>query len=130
MNLDPETAGRAAWEGLVEPLARFGDEEWASARRCAGEAQKLSGVFLLARRPRATRELHRLAPSPLRIAPYMLGVRADAPRRRDRFGLYGTLASQAALFELGFGPEDSPKALAEAILQAVEGSCPLPVGAA
>jgi hypothetical protein len=130
MNLEPEAAERVAWEGLVEPLARLGDEEWVIARRCATEAQKLSAVFLLARRPRGSRRLRALAPSPLRLAPYMLGVRADAGRRRDRFGLYGTLASQAALFELSFTSEDSPEALAETILHAVEGSCPLPVGVA
>lgn len=129
MNLEPEVAERAAWEGLVEPLARFGDEEWVSARRCVTEAQKLSAVFLLARRARGPRKLRILDPSPLRLAPYMLGVSAGAGRRRDRFGLYGTLASQAALFELGFGSDDSPEALAETILHAVEGACPLPVGA-
>jgi hypothetical protein len=129
MNLEPEVAERAAWEGLVEPLACFGDEEWVSARRCATEARKLSAVFLLNRRERGPRELQVLDPSPLRLAPYMLGVSAGAGRRRERFGLYGTLASQAALFELGFGSEDSPEALAETILHAVEGACALPVGA-
>jgi hypothetical protein len=130
MNLEPEAAGRAAWEGLIEPLASFGEEEWAIARQSATDARPLSAVFLLARRPQPPSELHALAPSPLPLAPYMLGVRADAGRRRDRFGLYGTLASQAALFELSFGPEDSPEELAETILHAVEGSRPLPAGVA
>lgn len=127
MNLEPEVAERGAWEGLVEPLARFADEEWASARQCATEAQRLSAVFLLARRPRGPHELRDLTPNPLRLAPYMLGVRADAGRRRDRFGLYGKLATQAALFELSFASEDSPEVLAETILHAVERSCPQPV---
>jgi hypothetical protein len=130
MNLEPEAARRAAREGLIEPLASFGEEEWASARHAATEARPLLAVFLLARRAQASPGLHILAPSPLRLAPYMLGVRADAGRRRDRFGLYGTLASQAALFELGLGFEDSSDAMAETILDAVEGTRPLRVGVA
>jgi hypothetical protein len=128
MNLESEAARVAAGGGLIELLASFGDEEWVSVRQGATEALPLSAVFLLARRPRGSSELHILAPSPLRLAPYMLGVRADSARRRDRFGLYGTLASQAALFELGFGSKSSPQELAGTILHAVEGSRPLPVG--
>jgi hypothetical protein len=130
MNLEPEAAGRAAREGLVQPLACFGEEQWASARQVAVDARPLSAVFLLDRRPGVSRELHALAPSPLRLAPYMLGVRADEGRRRDRFGLYGTLASQAALFELRLGPEDSAQETAGLILHAVEGARSLRAGAA
>lgn len=118
MNVEHETAARAVREGLIEPLATFEDEQWASARQSAVEPRPLSAVFLLDRR--AAPGLTALEASPLRLAPYMLGVRADTERRRDRFGLYGLLASQAALFELGFGSEDSPEMLAETILHAVE----------
>jgi hypothetical protein len=128
MNLDPEAADHAAREGLVESLACLGEEQWVTARQSATEARPLSAVFLLARSPQTALGLRDLPPSPLRLAPYMLGVRADADRRRDRFGLYGTLSSQAALFELSFGAEDSPEALAGTILHAVER--PLAVGAA
>jgi hypothetical protein len=120
MNLDPASARRASWDGLVVSRGMLGGEAWVSARRVAGDARRLNAVFVLARRPSALPRLRTLDPSPLHLVPYMLGVRADDARRRERFSQYASLAAQAALFELSFGLEDSPAALARTILSALD----------
>jgi hypothetical protein len=116
MNLDPE----ATLAGELSELAVLAGERWVSACSPADGAPALHAVVLLERSSRLTLEVERLAPSPLPLAPYVLGLAPEAERRRSRFLLYGAMMDTALLVRLTCSLDDEPERVAEALQGALQ----------
>jgi hypothetical protein len=105
-------------EGLdAEILGEVGGKLWALAGEPASEPAPLAAVVLLERGegPVETRDL---PPSPLTLAPFMLGLPDEEGRDGERFALYADLVEAGRLLRLGGGAA-APE-LAEALERAIE----------
>ncbi len=105
-------------------------EHWLAARNAASEPGPVRAIFLLERGPERLLDVESLSPSPLPLAPYVLGLSGDIERERRRFDLYGELMSSTALLRLTAGGADRPGDLAALIDEVVAGDArPLAAGA-
>jgi hypothetical protein len=115
MNL-PGTTTSALWpEELGTVLGDLSGERWVAAGRGAREARQVAAVVLLERAPGLSLEAESLSPSPLVLAPYMLGLPDDDGRDASRFALYSDLAESATLWRLTADPVDRPAEIAEVL---------------
>lgn len=113
MNLDEADA--AAIGALATPLATIGAELWLGARHFARRPLPVRMICLLERGGSAPPGVTRESATPLLLAPYMLGVREDPQRSRDRFALYSDLARSAGTLRLAGGLARAPRALADLV---------------
>jgi hypothetical protein len=103
--------GREPWASLGE----MDGERWVCADAVVAEPRPLGVLCTLERGPGLVPALREEAASPLRLAPYMLGLPPDAARHRSSFDLYGELAASASFVHLTGGPEHGPGELADLI---------------
>ncbi len=108
----PETSRQ---EALGEVLDISADEQWVAARATTTETQPVRMLCLLERGAGLELELRPLQPTPLLLAPYILGLSSDPERGRGRFSLYADLLYTAALVRLTADLECRPGQLADLI---------------
>jgi hypothetical protein len=96
-------------------LGILGGERWLATPASSHRPRPVYMVCLLERRSALSLESHRLTPSPLVLAPYMLGLPDDQARQRRRFALYADLASSATMLRITSGPAEEPGDLADLI---------------
>jgi hypothetical protein len=94
-------------------LATLGDELWMGVRAASHEPSSVRAVCLLERRAGARLELESLSPSPLPLAPYMLGLFEQPEREQRRFDLFADLVEGASLIRLSCDLEDTPSEIAD-----------------
>ncbi len=104
---------------LGTTLGRIAGERWMTVRQSVRSPRRVRMVCLLERREGLALESEILPPSPLPLAPYMLGLPGDAQRERRRFARYADLMSETALLRLTCEPTDRPADLAELIEHAL-----------
>jgi hypothetical protein len=105
--------GASSTAGSVgSTLGVLGDDLWVAADAFAGEPRPVRALCLLERDPALSPKAQRVTPSPLALAPYMLGLSDDYARQRGRFALYAELASSATILRVTCGPADDPGELA------------------
>ncbi len=119
MNLAPEHDAIAS--PLVAVLAMMGQERWTVAHAVARGPLGVRAIFLLERRIGLPLGVELLPPSPLALAPYMLGLDDDIERERRRFALYADLAASATLLRLSCDTDEDPADIADLIEQALTG---------
>jgi len=104
-------------EGLeVEVLGELGGKLWAVADQPASEPAPVAAVVLL-ERGEGPVEVRELPPSPLSLAPFMLGLPDEEGREGARFVLYADLVEKGRLLRLsGSAPASE---LAEVLERAV-----------
>jgi hypothetical protein len=117
MNLEPAHDDVA--EPLVAVLAMLGQERWTVAHAVARGPLEVRAIFLLERRIGLPLGVELLPPSPLALAPYMLGLDEDIERERRRFALYADLAASATLLRLSCDADDHPADIVDLIEQAL-----------
>lgn len=100
---------------LGETLAEIAGESWLAVQGASSGSRELAAVVILERGPGFALKAKPLPPSPLALAPYMLGLPDDEGRDASRFALYADLAESARLIGLTGGPGDRPAALADAL---------------
>jgi hypothetical protein len=101
----------------VEVLGELGGKLWTVAGEAASEPAPVAAVVLL-ERDEGVVAAEELPPSPLTLAPFMLGLPDEEGRDGDRFSLYADLVEAGRLLRLrgnGSAPE-----LADALERAVE----------
>ncbi len=111
MNLVDSPSGPApsfSPDELCDTLGTLSGETWVAARAVPAVPRPLAGICLLARGADLPLGAHALAPHPLALAPYMLGLFEDDERVRRRFALYADLASSTPLIRLTCGAADRP----------------------
>lgn len=118
MNLAQERA-EGDTQTLGETLGVVGGERWLAVTSATTRRRPVRMLCLLERGPGLALEIERLEPSPLPLAPYMLGLSSDPARRRERFELYADLTASAALVRLTGGAEDRPRELADLLVQSL-----------
>ncbi len=132
MNLSPQPP-RGGGEDLVavSELARLAGERWVSLKAAASRPAPVLAVVLMERAAGSPLAAGPLTPSPLVLAPFMLGLPDDEGREAARFRLYSDLVGQARLLRLSAAPDDSPAALAATLEAALDlGGAALREGAA
>jgi hypothetical protein len=102
----------------VEVLGELGGKLWAVAAAPASEPAAVAAVVLLERGegPVAVQEL---PPSPLTLAPFMLGLPDEEGRDGDRFALYADLVEAGRLLRLGGSTSAPAGESAEALERAL-----------
>ncbi len=113
---------------LGETLGVVGGERWLAVTSTTTRARPVRMLCLLQRGPGLALEIEPMEPSPLALAPYMLGLSSDPLRRRERFELYADLTASAALVRLTGGAEHRPRELAELLVQSLAGEPELLAG--
>jgi hypothetical protein len=109
--IDPQTLGTT--------LGILAGERWLAAHTTTKHPRPVRMLCLLERGPSLPLETHTLTSNPLLLAPYMLGLSADAERERSRFCLYADLMESATLVRLTASLEHRPEQLADLIEQAL-----------
>lgn len=127
MNLASEAAGAARLEELGTVLGTLAGERWTAVRGASREVRPVAAVVLLERAPGLSLETKVLSPSPLILAPYMIGLPEDFGRDPTRFTLYSDLAEAAVLLRLTADQTDRPADLAETLERALDLKAPLAV---
>jgi hypothetical protein len=98
---------------LGETLDQVGDKRWIGLEDAAREPRAVSAIVLLERGGASRPEVSRIPPSPLPLAPFMLGL-PDEPRRDgSRFSIYSDLVEGVALLQLRAADADSAAVLAD-----------------
>jgi hypothetical protein len=128
MNLADEPCEAIVEAGLGIALAALAGEHWVALRDAVREPRGLAAVVLLERAPGLSLEVTRLSPSPLALAPYMLGL-PDEERDAANFTLYSDLVESTALLRLTVGTTDRPARLADALEHVLALPGPLEAGA-
>jgi hypothetical protein len=95
-----------------ETLESVGDKRWIALREAAREPRGVAAIVLLERGEAAAPETSRIPPSPLPLAPFMLGLPDQPHRDRSRFSTYSDLVDGAALLRLRAAAGDSAADLA------------------
>jgi HPr serine kinase-like protein len=111
LSLEPGQAGPGA-----EVLGELGGKLWTLAGEPASQPAAVAAVVLL-ERGEGPVEVEELPPSPLTLAPFMLGLPDDEGRDGARFALYADLVEAGRLLRLG--GDGSPAELADALERAV-----------
>jgi hypothetical protein len=112
----------ASWD-IGSSLGVMAGECWIVARATVREARSVRMICLLTREAGRKLEAQFIAPNPLHLAPYMLGLRGDLERERSRFALYAELMSSTTLMALDCGEDDEPSDAADLLERALE-DCP------
>jgi hypothetical protein len=115
-----------ASEGLGRALAELDEgERWIAVRDACTKPSGVAAVVLLERAQGAGLAVKLLEPSPLALAPFMLGL-PDEPSRRAaaRFALYSDLVESASLLKLTGDTATPPENLADALEGALDLSSP------
>jgi hypothetical protein len=103
--IDPQTVGKS--------LAILGGERWLSARAITTKPRPVRMLCLLRRGEELPTEIDTVAPSPLPLAPYILGLSSDEQRERGRFSLYADLMESSLLVTLTADLQQGPERLAD-----------------
>lgn len=101
----------------AEILGEVGGKVWLVIGEPAGKPAPLAAIVLLERGVGPV-EMQELAPSPLTLAPFMLGLPDEEGRDGDRFALYADLVEAGRLLRLGGGTAAAE--LAESLERAIE----------
>jgi hypothetical protein len=112
---------------LGSTLAVLGGERWVAVRNLTAEPRPVRMLCLLERGSGLDLDLEVLAPNPLLLAPYMLGLSMDAERQRARFALYADLMGSTPTVRLRAGLGHSPQQMADLIEQALSDTSGQPV---
>lgn len=107
-------------EGQGTTLGVLAGERWVSVPETAREPRKVAAIFLFERGPGLTLAAQPLPPSPLTLAPYMLGLPDDSERASRRFALYSDLVDSATVIRLSGDMKDEPPALGDTIEEALD----------
>lgn len=108
----------------LEVLGELGGKLWALVEAAANEPSPLAAVALLERGSGERVEVEEISPSPLALAPFMLGLPDERGRASARFSLYADLVEESRLVRLR-GPADAPAwEYADALEQALVRSSP------
>jgi hypothetical protein len=132
LNLDRDAAAAFQREGMGAVLASFAGERWLEVAAAPSRPLRVAAIALLQREPELSLGAKALAPSPLPLAPYMLGLPDDEPGREPkRFALYSDLVETTAVLRLTAGIDDLPAAIADALERALApDSAPATISAA
>jgi hypothetical protein len=95
----------------AEILGEVGGKLWAVAGEPASEPAALAAVVLL-ERGEGPVQMRELPPSPLPLAPFMLGLPDEEGREGERFALYADLVEAGRLLRLGGGASAAESAAA------------------
>jgi hypothetical protein len=115
MNLaESSLEGLEPWE-IGATLALLAGERWLAAHDTAREPGPVRAICLLERGPDLALDLHVLPPSPLPLAPYVLGLTGDVERERRRFELYADLIGSTMLMRVTSDMSARPADLADLI---------------
>ncbi|HTA13198.1 MAG TPA: hypothetical protein VK765_07235 [Solirubrobacteraceae bacterium] len=108
-------------EAVGSTIAALDGELWLAARAStpAAERRPVAMLCLLERGPGLSLGLEALAPSPLPLSPYILGLSSDPKRQRSRFDMFADLVQGATLVRVSAGPGDAPSELAELLERAL-----------
>jgi hypothetical protein len=107
-------------EGLeVEVLGELGGKLWAVVGEPESEPAPVAAVVLL-ERGEGPVEAQELSPSPLTLAPFMLGLPDEEGREARRFALYADLVEAGRLLRLGGSASAPVGEFAEALERAVQ----------
>ena len=124
-NLDSGPAGGVAPEELGTVLAEFDSERWIGVRGASRKVSRVAAIALLERGPGLALAAEGVPPSPIALAPHMLGLPDDeSGREASRFALYSDLVESTALLRLTAGPDHGPADLATALQRALDTSLP------
>ena len=108
-----------AEEGLgVEVLGELGGKLWTVVEGAAAAPAPLAAVVIL-ERGEGQVEVQELPPSPLALAPFMLGLPDEEGRDGERFALYADLVEAGRLLRLRGDAAAPPAEFAEALELAV-----------
>lgn len=116
---------------VPQPLTTLGTlagERWVAVENTARAPRPVRMICLLERAPGLPLRARALAPNPLALAPYMLGLDDDAERERRRFVLFAELIETASLVRLTGDLHATPAALADAVERALAESSPALIG--
>ncbi len=100
-------------------LDTVADKRWIAVSEVGREPRPVAAVVLLERGVADGLEISRLAPSPLHLAPFMLGLPDQPERDGARFALYSDLVEGAALLRLRTAATDSAADVAAALERAL-----------
>jgi hypothetical protein len=127
LNIDDDAAVDFQRRDMGTVLGSFSGEQWVQVRRASSRARPVAAIVLLQRAPELSLAAEVLAPSPLTLAGYMLGLPDDEPgREAKRFALYSDLAEATTIVRLSAGAADRPADLADALEQALGVDSALP----
>jgi hypothetical protein len=106
-------------EGLdAEVLGELGGKLWAMVAEAASDPAPVAAVVLL-ERGEGPVEAQELEPSPLTLAPFMLGLPDEEGRDGERFSLYADLVEAGRLLRLSGAATAPASEFAEALERAV-----------
>lgn len=117
MNVDQDRSESTDSQTLGATLGFLGGERWLAARSTTTQRRSVRMLCLLERGPDLALEIETLQPSPLLLAPYMLGLSSEPARRGSRFDLYADLMASATLVRLTAGLDYRPAQLADLVVQ-------------
>ncbi|HEY2054834.1 MAG TPA: hypothetical protein VGH14_12955 [Solirubrobacterales bacterium] len=120
-------AGQAALSPPHELLDPGPGKRWVAIAGAMTEPSPVAAVVLLERARGSLLGAWPIDPSPLALAPFMLGLPDDDGRDADRFALYADLVEDARLVRLTAGAGNGPADLAETLLRATSSSRPVAV---
>jgi len=115
MNLADDLPGEIDPQTLGSTLGMLAGERWLATHTTATHPRPVRMLCMLERAPGLALDLEALRPTPLALAPHMLGLSTDPTRRRERFTLYADLMESAALVRLTTGLNERPEQLADLI---------------
>ncbi len=121
MNIAANPSEGLPSEQIGPTLGLLAGERWVAARETASGARPVHAICLLERSRSLSLGVQMLPPSPLALAPYMLGLLDDPERERRRFELYADLMDSVTLMRLTCDVTDRPADLADLIEQAFTG---------
>jgi hypothetical protein len=102
-----------------ETLGTLAGERWLAAKTTTTSVQPMRMLCLLERGRGLSTQVLALTPSPLPLAPYMLGLFSDAERERSRFSLYADLMQSTPLVRMTADVEQPPGRLADLLEEAL-----------
>lgn len=102
----------------VDVLGELGGKLWTVLEEPASEPAPVAAIVLL-ERGEGPVEAEELPPSPLTLAPFMLGLPDEEGRDGERFALYADLVEAGRLLRLGGAATAPPSEFAEELERAV-----------
>jgi hypothetical protein len=104
-----------------ETLGMLAGERWLAAETTTTTVRPIRMLCLLERGRGLTTQALALTPSPLPLAPYMLGLFSDTERERRRFSLYADLTQSTPLVRVTADLEQTPGRIANLLEDALAG---------
>jgi hypothetical protein len=127
LNIDDDAAVGLQRDERGVILGSFSGERWIRVRHASRHPRPVAAIALLQRGPGLCLGAELLPPSPLILAPHMLGLPDDeAGREARRFALYADLVESAKVVRLIGGSGDGPADLADALEAALRLDSGLP----